>query len=128
MEALALVFLWPLLALTLGFVFVSAWDINGSSLFPVFIIFIIMVFVMKEKLGANSNVDADAKGMDETRRGIVAFSIALLLPILVKYFLLAYGTNLASIVIGLIFGFGILVWGMFVKNYKVCEVNKITSD
>jgi hypothetical protein len=49
----------------------------------------------------------------------VGFSIALLLPIFIKYLLELTQNNLGSIIIGLILGFGVLVWGMFLKGNKV---------
>jgi hypothetical protein len=53
------------------------------------------------------------------RRGAVAFSIALLLPIFVRFLLAVSGdNNLPVMIIGLIFGFGAIIWGMFIKGNK----------
>jgi hypothetical protein len=119
MELLAFVLLWPLLLLVLSVLFLSSWDVGGGFLlFPMLIVFIIMTFGLKNCLG-NPNGTSEPENLDALRRGIVAFSMGLLLPVWVRYFLVAANDHLAAIVISLAFGFGILMWGMFLKGYKV---------
>ena len=121
MEVLALVLVWPLLLLAMGFVFVSAFDVAGVALMiPIIVLIVIFLFGLTGKLGEAKKEKSDTVGdLDHTRRGVVALAIALLLPIFVKYLLAMTENNLATIIMGLILGFGVLVWGMFLKNNKV---------
>ncbi len=121
MESLALGLLWPLLLLTIGVVFISASDIAGLGLLlPIIILLIIFVFGLSGKLGeAKQGGSNNVESADHTRRSIIAFSIALLLPIFVKYLLAMTQNNLATIIMGLILGFGVLAWGIFLKNNRV---------
>lgn len=121
MEVLGLVLLWPLLILVIGLVFISAWSVSsGLLVFPAFFVFLIFVLGLKNSLGGGSaTTSTPTEDLEKTRRGLVAFSIALFLPIFVKYLLSVSGGDLPAMIIGLIFGFGILSWGMFAKNNKV---------
>src|SRR5947207_6935249 len=81
MELLAIVLLWPLLILTLGVVVLSGYDLGGTSLvLPIVIVFFILAFGMRERLG-NTNTSSESENLDAFRRGIVAFSIVFLLPL-----------------------------------------------
>ena len=95
MELLALVFVWPLLILTLGIVFISASDVAGMGLIvPVVVVFLIFLFGLTGRLGEEKYSAGDTvKEADHTRRGSIAFSIALLLPIFIKYLLLIIGVT-----------------------------------
>ena len=121
MELLALVFVWPLLILTLGIVFISASDVAGMGLIvPVVVVFLIFLFGLTGRLGEEKYSAGDTvKEADHTRRGSIAFSIALLLPIFIKYLLATTDNSLLAMILGLIVGFGVLVWGMFLKNNRV---------
>ncbi len=120
MELLALAFLWPLLFLAVGVVFISASDISGVLLFPIVILFLIFIFGLKERLqGASQGGSSGMEDVDRVRRGIVAFSIALFLPIFARYLLTTSGNSLPAMIIALMFGFGILLWGVFTKGNKV---------
>ncbi len=121
MEILALVLIWPLLFLTIGVVFVSAYDVAGLGLvLPTLVLLVFFLFGLIGKLGEARN--SGARGgvdLDHTRRGVIAFSIALLLFIFIKYLLDLTQNNLGAIILGLVLGFGVLVWGMFLKGNKV---------
>jgi hypothetical protein len=120
MEILALVLIWPLLLLTIGVVFVSASDAAGVAVvFPMIILLVIFLFGLTGKLGEAKKAETGGvEDFDHTRRAVVSFSIALLLPIFVKYLLAMTQDNLATIILGLVLGFGVLVWGMFQKGNK----------
>jgi len=121
MELLALVFVWPLLLLVLGIVFISTSDVAGLTLVvPAVVVFLIFIFGLTGRLGeADASAGNAAEDLDHTRRSTVSFSIALLLPIFVKYLLATTQNSLAGMILGLVVGFGVLVWGMFLKNNKV---------
>lgn len=119
MEILALAFLWPVLIFVVGFVFISSWSVSGGFLLmPAILLFVILIFGVKNRLG-EIGVTQDLKDLDRMRRGIAAFSIALLLPIFVKYLLAVSGNNLSTVILGLVLGFGVVIWGMFMKRNKV---------
>ena len=127
MELLGLVFLWPLLFLVLGVVFISTSDAAGFGLIlPALVVFGIFMFGLTGKLGEERGHKVDGVGnLDHARRGIISFSIALLLPIFVKYLLAITGSDLPGMILGLILGFGTLVWGMFLKNNRVLSYANI---
>jgi hypothetical protein len=121
MEVLFLVMLWPLLVLTLGIVFISVNDLSGMFLLPAALVFLVVAFGMRDRFGLTGGVKSEKEELDEVRGGSIAFSIGLLIPIFIKYFLEAFKTSLLSFVICILLGFGVLVWGMFVKNYKIIK-------
>lgn len=127
MEMLGLVLLWPLLILVIGLVFLSATSTAGGFIIlPLIVVFCIFAFGFKDQLGATKST-VPGEELDQTRRGVVAFSIALFLPIFVKYLLSVSGGDLPAMIIGLIFGFGILIWGMFIKDNHVLAYANITG-
>ncbi len=121
MEFLGLVLIWPLLILVVGLVLISSSSVAGGAIaVPVIIVFLIFAFGLKDKLGTEDSASTDPnEQLDQTRRAVVAFSIALFLPIFVKYLLSVSGSDLPAMILGLIFGFGTLIWGMFIKNNGV---------
>jgi hypothetical protein len=118
MGFLALALMWPLLFLIIGFVFVSAWSVSGFLFAPAIILFFIIVFGLKGQI-AGSGPRTELENLDRVRRGAATFSIALLPPMFVKYLLAVSGNDLSTMILGLIFGFGVIIWGMFIKHNKV---------
>jgi hypothetical protein len=119
MEILAAALLWPFLLLLVGFVFVFGSSISGMFLFPMALAFLVIVFGMRNELGGDSRATDAANDLDKIRRGAVVFSIILLLPMFTKYLLAASSDSLLMMILGLLFGFGVIVWGMLMKNNKV---------
>jgi hypothetical protein len=127
MELLALLFIWPFLILAFGLVFIAFSDLAlGGGGMTLFILALILVLVM---LARSRNQKGPAHDeitqLKELRRMVVALSIAALLPIFVRYMFDAYEHTLPIIIIGLILGFGIILWGMFEKNHKVLMYSNI---
>lgn len=132
MEILGLVLLWPLLVILVGLAFISASSVwTGLMVLPVFIVLLVFLFGLQGKLGAGEFQRGAAidrqEDLDKTRRGVVAFSIALFLPIFVKYLLVVSGNDLTAMILALVFGFAILIWGMFVKNNRVLTYANIVG-
>jgi hypothetical protein len=128
MELLALVIVWPLLLLITGLVFISASNVSSVLImFPLVVVLLVFLFRLNQQLGGTAEVKTELEDLDHARRGVIAFSIALLLPIFIKYMLAVSGNTLPIIILGLIFGFGSLVWGMFIKGNKVLSYANITG-
>ncbi len=119
MELLGLALMWPLIVLVVGFVFISSADAAGVMTVLVFFFLIIMVFGVRTVTKPEKGALSEGQQLDQVRRSTIAFSIAFLLPIFVKYMLDASGDTLAAMILALAMGFGALVWGIFIKNNKV---------
>jgi len=122
MELLGLALIWPLLLLLVGFVFISSANAAGLLTFFVFLFFLVMILGVRTVLQPVQGSASNADQLDQIRRAAAAFSIALLLPIFVKYMLDVYPGNLPTMILGLVIGFGALVWGMFAKGNRVITV------
>lgn len=130
MEILGLVLLWPLLILVIGLAFISVSSVwTGLMVFPVFVVLLIFLVGLKGSFGETTIKGTATPGadLDRTRRSIIAFSIALFLPIFVKYLLSVSGGDLPAMILGLVFGFAILIWGMFVKDNRVLNYANIVG-
>jgi hypothetical protein len=119
MELLAVALLWPFLILLVGFVFVSGLNISGLLMLPIFVVFFVFAFGMNVKLGGGSDLGDERQQLDRVRRGLIVFSIALLLPMFAEYLIKVSGNNLPTMIIALIIGFGPVIWGMFIRQNKV---------
>lgn len=118
MELLGLILIFPFIVLIIGFVFISAWNISGLFIVPIAILLFIFLFGLRDRLGG-SGIKTELEDLDRVRRGASTFAIALLLPMFTKYLLAVSGKDLPIMILGLIFGFGVLILGMFIKNNKV---------
>ncbi len=139
MEILGLALLWPLLVLLIGFVLISSTNAAAWMLiFAVIGFFAVVIGLVSRPVAQPGAPLSEMEQLDRVRRGAVAFSIALLLPIFVKFMLDAaspapaspvygYGYQAASatsaqqlptMILALAIGFGALVWGMFVKGNR----------
>lgn len=127
MELLALALLWPFLMLLVGFVFLSGWSISGLLIVPIVVAFFVFAFGMNVKLGGGSDLGDEKQQLDRVRRGLIAFSIALLLPMFIEYLIKVSGNNLPTMILALVFGFGAVIWGMFIKHNKVLAYANITG-
>ncbi len=139
MELLGLALLWPLLLLLIGFVLISSTNAAAWMLiFAVIGFFAVVIGLVSRPQIPPGAALSEAEQLDRIRRGAVAFSIALLLPIFVKFMLdaaspasssplygygyqAALGTNaqqLPTMILALAIGFGAIVWGMFAKGNR----------
>ncbi len=111
--------MWPLIVLIVGFVFISSADAAGVMTVLVFLFLLVMVFGVRTVTKPGKGPSSEKEQLDQVRRSAIAFSIALLLPIFVKYILDASGNTLPAMILALAMGFGALVWGIFIKDNKV---------
>ncbi len=119
MELLAIALMWPSLILVVGMVFISLTDVGASFSMLAGLFFLILVFGLRDKLGGEKRAANEAEQLEEVRRGVVAFSLALLLPIFVRYLLDLSEKSLSGMILCLILSFGMAIWGMFAKDNKV---------
>ncbi len=127
MELLAVALLWPFLLLLIGFVFLSGNGISGFLLLPILVVFVVFVFGINSRFGGETDKQDEKQQLDRIRRGAIAFSMALLLPMFVEYLLKVSGNNLPTMILALIFGFGAVIWGMFIKHNKVLTYANIVG-
>ncbi|OHA49528.1 MAG: hypothetical protein A2991_04245 [Candidatus Terrybacteria bacterium RIFCSPLOWO2_01_FULL_58_14] len=127
--ALAAVLLWPFLIFAVGLVFVVFSDAMLGGPGPFFgmgmgLIFWLLpfallwfVFSRNNPLRAKARTLTASEQLETVRRYAAIFSIALLLPIFVRYIVEFTDKSLAGVILGLVLGFGLAVWGMFLKGH-----------
>lgn len=107
--------MWPFLILIGGVVVIALMDTAiGGFFFMPLVLFGILFFFMHTARSAGGGRDAEA-----VRRAVVTLSIAALLPVFIRYFVRVADYSLAVILIGLVLGFGLAVWGMLMKGNRV---------
>lgn len=134
MDILAIVFIWPIIIFALGLTFIAfgdfmigghgnmAFSILGSILSPLFtILFIILIF----KFFKRSREGKIGNLVDKIRNVSIGFSLSLLFPIVVRYFIEATDNSLIGTIFGLIVGFTLVVSGMFMKRNKILIYSNI---
>ncbi len=130
MEVLALVFIWPFLVLALGLTFIAFFDgggffgfLGGWLFWPILIIGLI-VWSRARKAGENKSV---AEQLTVVRKGAITLSISLLLPTFTRYLVQIFEASLPGIVMALVFGFALIVWGMFMQNRHVLMYSNVVG-
>ncbi len=118
MEVLAFVLAWPLLILVFGVVLIALSDI-GFLPFLIWPIAIILLIVGLNNAKKSMGAGGDTEKLENLRRWIVVLSISAFLPLLMRYLLLASMESLVILIAGLVAGFALIIWGMFVKNHQV---------
>lgn len=118
MEPLTLVLAWPLLFLVFGVVLIALGEIGFMS-FMVWPIIIVLLFIVFGRARKSSGAPNDIDKLEDTRRWLVVLSIAAFLPLLMRYLLLFSQKSLTVIIAGLLAGFGLTIWAMFIKNNQV---------
>lgn len=130
MELLLFVFLWPFLVLSVGLVFISLSDLTyGVGSFAGFlaILFLGAVIAMERSWTGEQKNKTYIEQLEDVRHIGIIFSIGLLLPIFTRYFIDALGNSLASILLGLVLGFALALWGIFIKNNKTLTYGNIVG-
>lgn len=115
MELLAAAIVWPLLILLVGLVFLALGNASLFFIFPAFVLFVIVLASFRDK---DYKTDY-ASQLEHLRRVIVIFSIAILLPLFMRYVMDISGSVLPIMIGGLFLGFALVIWGIFVQDHKV---------
>lgn len=120
MELLAIVFLWPFLILAAGLVFVALFDVFPAGLGFSWILILLFLFLIAKSRGKHEDIKmTEAEQLEVARRFVITFSIALLIPIFIRYLVDAFsqfGQTLPVVIAALIISFGLIGWGMFSKG------------
>ncbi len=129
MELLALVIVWPFLIFATGLIFIafstsftsydgySGFEMMGglvNLLFWVFLFFLIYLIATRHSRKNFSHL-TPIQQLSVFRSWTITFSIALILPIFVRYIVDALNHSLLSIIAGIVIGFSVILWGMFMK-------------
>lgn len=126
MDALIFVLIWPLLVFVLGVAFISLGDLSLGGWWLLILVigyFILMPFraAVRKETSSTGNIGQ----LEVLRQMIITFALALLAPVFIKYLIEALHTSLAAIIGGLIFGFALVVWGVFTRNNKALSWGNI---
>ncbi len=134
MEMLLFVLAWPLLIFFIGFLviaFYGAFITAGAALtsqvlgLPIVIIILLYVVARSQQKTAKQTPIMQSQ---IAQSFVVSLSVGLLVPLFVHELLRASGKNLASMIVALLFGFGLMAWGMFMKdNSTLRRANLIGS-
>lgn len=116
MEALLLILAWPLLIFIVGFLIISFVEfLTGGFAILVVIAIIIAMLAFMEHLKKKVGTELKAQSI-AFQSVIVSFSIGLLVPMFARELLIAADRALVAMIIALLFGFGLIVWGAFLKG------------
>ncbi|MEY4731460.1 MAG: hypothetical protein RL681_406 [Candidatus Parcubacteria bacterium] len=129
MELLAFVLVWPFLILALGLVGIAAWSWSGAFLtLPWLWAFILIILVWIVFLGRARNIGQGKSSIEQlalVRRGVIAISIAALLPTFARYAVQSLHTSLPGVIFALIFGFWMMLWGMMMRDRRMLMYGNI---
>lgn len=114
MEILALLLIWPFLILALGLVFVAGTG-SGAGIFPAFsgffwTVLIIILLILYFRNRKHFIQQSAGQQLEFVRKLLVTFSIALLIPIFLRYLTGSLNHSLLVILIGLLAAFGLILW------------------
>jgi len=128
MYILTLILLWPLIFFTTGLVFVAFLNLfKGGFAFSSFLILLIIIhsFFQEKKLKESPKELSALEQLESTRRTLLIFSTSLLFPIFIRYLIESFDKSLIVVILGLIIGFTLLVWGMFINHNQVIMYSNI---
>lgn len=124
MEFLYLILIWPILLLTLGIVLISLADLNipGSG----FIMFAAVIYLIVLLAGVRREKEI-FRQLEVLRFQVATFSIAILLPLFIRYLLLTAKDSLLITLAALASSFLMIIFGMFIKRHKVLAYANIVG-
>jgi hypothetical protein len=126
MEILAFIFIWPFLILAVGLALIALVDIALLSSLWVVVPAIVLIWLMlRSRTSPMDKALTPIQQLELLRANSMIFSIGLLLPIFVRYLMVAAEFSLFSIILTLALGFGAAVWGMFIHNNRVLKYSNL---
>jgi hypothetical protein len=125
MEILAMLIIWPFLILAFGLVFITFDDlITGGFWFILLALFLILILVLRDRSRSKNTITSEQE-MQNLREIVLIISISFLIPIFLKYLFDTFNNSLPVVLGGLVIGFGLAIWGMFIKSNKVLMYSNV---
>ncbi len=127
MELIFLIFIWPFLILAMGLTFVTFADVSqlSSGVLLIPFLFLVMGVLFAVRQTTRSALQSNSDQLALLRSALIAFSIAALLPVFIRYFLDSANHSLPSILVSLIIGFAIVIWGMLMKGRPTLSISNV---
>jgi hypothetical protein len=126
MELLLILLAWPLIIFAVGLLFITFGDFSGGfflwggrgplSIFWWVVLVVAAMWFFRSR-SQRKPVEGTAR-VEQLQRGLTIASLSLLLPVFVRYLILSTENALPVVLFGLAFGFGLVIWGMFIKQYR----------
>lgn len=130
MELLLAIILWPFVVFAVGLALILLFDVSGPGIFGAFsafwwVLLLVVLVVMGRKNKLSGKPQTAYEQLETTRQFAIIASIALLLPIFVRYLFKVFDSGLPAAILGLMLGFGVAAWGMFIKGHKAVTYGNI---
>jgi hypothetical protein len=125
MEFLAILIIWPFLILAFGLVFITFEDVAFGGFWLIFFGLIIIAALMTRERNKLKGQVTSYQELQTLRELVLIMSISLLIPIFLRYLFETFEHTLAVTILGLIIGFGLAIWGMFIKSNRVLMYSNI---
>jgi len=126
MELLLAVIIWPFLVLSIGLVSVAFFGDFGRgygygllSFLPLLLLALAGLFIVLASTRKMRESLPGIKQLAMFRNWVITLSIAVILPIFIKYIVSALNGSFGAVLMGLVIGFVIILWGMFLKVNSV---------
>ena len=118
MDAVAFILLWPFIIFTVGLALIALSEFpqfdDAASLFLIVVFLLVWLLLRGEKRATPAS---PADQLEGVRRLLVGGSLALLLPVFVRYLIESFPMNpLPAVIVGLFIGFFGVAFGMTVKD------------
>lgn len=119
MDVLAALFIWPFLLVAIFLVGLSFAVLHGSVV--LLVIFFIVLYALRPKPATTVPAPTltDAERLARMREIAIIFCISLFLPIFARYLIGGLDNSLIAVVGALALGFGVLLWGLFIKDNRI---------
>ena len=119
MEILLALLVWPFLLVAIFLVGLSfaTFDLGYIVLLIVFFLILLSLF-SKRPTTVPPVVVSEGERLARVREIAIVFCISLFLPLFARYLVNGFDNSLWAVVLALAVGFGVLLWGLFLKNNK----------
>lgn len=128
MEVLAFVIIWPFLIFAVAVSFIAFADLNFANWWILFLVIgLFLVSPFKRAIKGDKLAISTLEQLEVIRQTSITFALALLAPVFIRYLIEAFNTSLVAVIGGLVYGFVLVVWGMFTKNNRVIAWGNIAG-
>ena len=128
MRTLAFVILWPFLIFAIAVSFIAFSDLDFTGWWVILLVIsLFLISPFKKTVVGDRPVISPTEQLEVIRQSAVTFALALLAPVFIRYLIETFHTSLAAVIGGLIYGFALVVWGMFIKNNRAIAWGNIVG-